>query len=175
MSDDTQGAAEAQHPSTDGHQATGTRQHAPADALFQSLLESAPDAIVIVSSDGRIAIVNSQAARLFGYERAELQGQPIELLLPDRLRSRHRQHRTIYVAEPHTRPMGIGLDLAARRRDGSEFPVEISLSPLETEDGLLITSVIRDIGERKRAAACTYSRKTCRNRCATCPTWRQFP
>jgi two-component system, NtrC family, sensor kinase len=125
---------------------------APADTKFQSLLESAPDAIVIVDATGRIAIANSQAERLFDYDRRMLIGQPIEILLPDRARDRHVHHRADYVREPHTRPMGIGMDLVARRRDGSEFPVEISLSPLYTTDGLLITSVIRDITERKNAA-----------------------
>src|SRR5690349_4478043 len=85
------------------------------DSKFRSLLESAPDAIVIVDSAGRIAIPNSQAERLFGYERSELIGQPIEMLLPERVRQRHAGHRSDYVAEPHTRPMGIGLDLVARR------------------------------------------------------------
>jgi two-component system NtrC family sensor kinase len=123
-----------------------------ADTRFQSLLESAPDAIVIVDATGRIAIANGQAERLFGYDRALLIGQPIEILLPEHLRERHARHRTGYIGEPHTRPMGSGLDLVARRRDGSEFPVEISLSPLQTEEGLLVTSVIRDITERKQAA-----------------------
>jgi two-component system NtrC family sensor kinase len=120
---------------------------------FQALLESAPDAIIIVRANGQIAIANGQAERLFGYPRSELIGQPIEILLPEHLHHRHAHHRTAYASEPHTRPMGIGLDLVARRRDGSEFPVEISLSPLHTGDGLLITSVIRDITERKEAAA----------------------
>jgi two-component system NtrC family sensor kinase len=125
---------------------------APADTKFQSLLESAPDAIVIVDAAGRITIANTQAERLFGYDRRALIGQPIEILLPNHLRARHAQHRIGYAGEPHTRPMGIGMDLVARRRDGSEFPVEISLSPLYTDEGLLITSVIRDITERKNAA-----------------------
>jgi two-component system, NtrC family, sensor kinase len=127
-------------------------QAAQIDTKFQSLLEAAPDAIVIVDMAGGITIVNSQAERLFGYDRAELVGQPIEILLPERLRQRHAGHRAGYIAEPHTRPMGVGMDLVARRRDGSEFAVEISLSPLQTEEGLLVTSVIRDITERKQAA-----------------------
>jgi two-component system NtrC family sensor kinase len=126
---------------------------ASADTRFQALLEAAPDAIVIVDAAGRIVIANSQAERLFGYDRALLIGQPVDVLLPERVRARHTQHRAGYVRDPHTRPMGIGKDLVAQRRDGSEFPVEISLSPLQTEDGLLITSVIRDISERKQAAA----------------------
>ncbi len=119
---------------------------------FEGLLESAPDAIVIVDARGTIAIVNSQAERLFGYARRELEGQPVELLLPEGLRELHRRHRGGYLAAPHTRPMGLGLDLVARRKDGSEFPTEISLSPLQTEDELLVTAVIRDITDRKRAA-----------------------
>jgi len=127
-------------------------QNSQVDTTFQSLLEAAPDAIVIVDHNGLIVITNGQTERLFGYDRAELVGQPVERLLPERIRSRHVHHRASYTAEPHTRPMGIGLDLVAKRRDGSEFPVEISLSPLQTRDGLLITSVIRDISDRKQAA-----------------------
>ncbi|HEU5097722.1 MAG TPA: PAS domain S-box protein [Roseiflexaceae bacterium] len=134
------------------HAATAESRSASADTKFQSLLESAPDAIVIVDAVGRITIANTQAQRLFGYDRHTLIGQSIEILLPEHLRARHAQYRTGYVGEPHTRPMGIGMDLVARRRDGSEFPVEISLSPLYTDEGLLITSVIRDITERKNAA-----------------------
>ena len=125
---------------------------AQVETHFQALLESAPDAIVIVDGRGRIMITNSQAERMFQYDRSELIDRPVEILLPERLRARHAQHRAVYSAEPHTRPMGSGLDLVARRRDGSEFPVEISLSPLQTEQGLLITSVIRDITDRKQAA-----------------------
>jgi two-component system NtrC family sensor kinase len=125
---------------------------AQAESLFQALLESAPDPIVIVDSAGQIVIANGQTERIFQYNRAELIGQPVEILLPERIHDRHRRHRAIYGAEPHTRPMGTGLDLVARRRDGGEFPVEISLSPLQTEQGLLITSVIRDITDRKQAA-----------------------
>jgi two-component system NtrC family sensor kinase len=128
-------------------------QAAPADALFQALLESAPDAIVIVDHSGRIVLVNTQAERMFGYARTELIGQQVEVLLPGHLAERHVRHRDHYNAHPRTRPMGMGLDLVARRRDGHVFPVEISLSPLHTPQGLLITSVIRDITERKQAAA----------------------
>src|SRR5258706_5760857 len=108
-----------------------------AETLFQSLLESAPDAIVIVDRAGQIVIANSQAAQLFGYQQRDLVGQPVEILLPERLRTTHTGHRAGYVAAPHTRPMGVGLDLVAERKDGSHFPVEISLSPLSTESGLL--------------------------------------
>lgn len=137
-----------------------TRQHRETDAeiqvtsgedIFQGLLQSAPDAIVIVNVAGRIAIVNTQAERLFGYTRDELIGQPLEILLPEQRRAGHLQHRNGFVADPRTRPMGSGLDLIACRKDGSQFPVEISLSPLQTEQGLLVTSAIRDITDRKRA------------------------
>ena len=120
------------------------------EALFRGLLEFAPDAIVIIGGDGRIRLVNTQADVMFGYDRGELLGQPVEVLLPDRFKSTHFEHRGHYSIQPRTRPMGAGLDLAARRKDGTEFPVEISLSPLETSEGRLITSVIRDITERKK-------------------------
>ncbi|HEX5690108.1 MAG TPA: PAS domain S-box protein, partial [Roseiflexaceae bacterium] len=104
---------------------------------FGALLEAAPDAIVIVNVDGRIAIVNSQTERLFGYAKQELLGQTIEMLLPEQLRDIHVHHRAAYVAEPHTRPMGSGLELAARRKNGEIFPVEISLSAIRTPEGML--------------------------------------
>jgi PAS domain S-box-containing protein len=118
---------------------------------FRGLLESVPDAIVIVNSRGEIDMVNSQAERLFGYARQELLGRPVEMLVPERFQTQHREHRTRYFAEAQVRPMGVKLDLYARRRDGSEFPVEISLSPVDGEE-TLVTAVIRDISERKREA-----------------------
>jgi PAS domain S-box-containing protein len=129
------------------------RQAEAAEARFRGLLESAPDAIVTATEDGRIALVNSQAERLFGYSREELLGQPIELLVPARYRHGHVQHRAGYTQAPRTRPMGLGLELFGRRKDGTEVPVEISLSPLHTPDGMLITASIRDISERKAAEA----------------------
>ncbi|HEY1015838.1 MAG TPA: PAS domain S-box protein [Herpetosiphonaceae bacterium] len=120
--------------------------------MFKGLLESAPDGIVIVDQRGVILLANTQVERLFGYAPAELIGQAVEILVPESLRKLHQRHRERYGAEPHTRAMGAGLDLVARRKDGSTFPTEISLSPFRGENGVLITAVIRDITERKRAA-----------------------
>ncbi|HEX9290045.1 MAG TPA: histidine kinase dimerization/phosphoacceptor domain -containing protein [Anaeromyxobacteraceae bacterium] len=120
-----------------------------ADAMFRWVLEAAPDAMMIARFDSTIALVNGQLHRMFGYEREELLGKPVEVLVPDRFRGIHLQHRERYFGEPRTRPMGAGLDLLGRRKDGSEFPVEISLSPMRTEDGTLVTAAIRDISERK--------------------------
>jgi PAS domain S-box-containing protein len=118
---------------------------------FRELVETAPDAIVIAGGLGRIVIANAQAEQMFGYTREELLGRPVEMLLPERVRDAHVHHRAAYHSAPRTRPMGAGLDLLGRRKDGSEIPVEISLSPLQTDGGLLVTSVIRDVTDRKRA------------------------
>jgi PAS domain S-box-containing protein len=119
-------------------------------ATLRGVVESAPDGIIVVDGTGAIVLVNRQAQRMFGYEEQELLGQLIEMLLPDRLRTRHVEYCQGYFQNPTTRPMGIGLSLAGRRRDGSEFPVEISLSPMPTSDGLLVTGVIRDVTDRRQ-------------------------
>jgi PAS domain S-box-containing protein len=124
-----------------------------AEAMFRGLLEAAPDAIVGVDSGGRIQVVNAQTEKLFGYKREELLGQPVEILVPDEHRRDHPNHRAQYFVEPRTRPMGAGLDLVARRKDASEFPAEISLSSIETHEGILVTAAIRDVTERKQAEA----------------------
>ncbi|HWF36071.1 MAG TPA: EAL domain-containing protein [Solirubrobacteraceae bacterium] len=119
-----------------------------AEERFRSLLETAPDAMVIVDEASRIVLVNSQTERLFGYARDELIGQSVELLVPRRFPS---DHPETFAVGPHARPLGGDLDLYARRKNGREFPVEISVSPLETEEGKLISSAIRDVTERKLA------------------------
>src|SRR5712691_5079416 len=123
------------------------------DRRFVGLREAAPDAMVCVDSDGQIALVNAQAVRLFGYDREELVGQPVEMLVPDAVRPAHPGHRGGYVADPQPRPMGAGMELAGRRRDGSTFPAEISLSAIDTADGILVTAAVRDVTERLEVQA----------------------
>jgi PAS domain S-box-containing protein len=123
------------------------------DELIWGLVDAAPDGIVMTDEAGRILLVNRQVELLFGYERSELLGRPVEDLLPEQFRQVHRAHRTHYRAEPRTRVMGGNLQLVAERNDGSEFPVEVSLSPLQSESGLLVVAAVRDVTDRRAAEA----------------------
>lgn len=119
-----------------------------AEEKFRLAVESSPSAVVMVNADGNIVLVNVQTERMFGYSREDLIGRPIEILVPDRFRGTHPLERRDYFTTPAARPMGVGRDLRARRRDGTEFPVEIGLTPIETDEGLLVMSAIVDITER---------------------------
>jgi two-component system, cell cycle sensor histidine kinase and response regulator CckA len=123
-----------------------------ADPVIAGLLEVAPDATVCVDSSGRIVLVNAQAERLFGYPRDELAGQPVEILVPDAIKAAHSGLRAGYAADPQLRPMAASLDLSGRRRDGTTFPAEISLSPFDTGQGVLVSAAIRDVTEQRQAA-----------------------
>ena len=122
------------------------------DAVMQTLAEESPDAIVVVDARGRVAWINRQAGQLFGYGRAELIGQSVDVLLPDGLQQTHQAHRAAFMESPRTRPMGVGLDLKARRRDDMTFPVEISLTPLSTDGDDMVIATVRDISERRAIA-----------------------
>lgn len=126
-----------------------TSGDAAAARRFTNLVDAAPDGILEIDPDGHIALVNAEAEHIFGYDRSELLGRSIELLVPEVSRSRHAEHRKGYETSPCTRPMGSGLDLNGRRKDGTAVPVDISLSPLTTDKGLHVTAVIRDITYRK--------------------------
>src|SRR5271169_5537698 len=121
-----------------------------ADTSFRSLLDAAPDALLVVNRAGEIVVANVQAEKLFGYGREELIGRSVESLVPPRLRAEHPQHRENFFTAPRVRPMGVGLELFALRGDGTEVPVEISLSPLTTESGTFVITAIRDATDRRR-------------------------
>jgi PAS domain S-box-containing protein len=119
------------------------------EAYFKNILESAPDAMVIIDHHGKIAVVNGQAKRMFGYSRQDMLGQEVEMLLPESVREHHISHRAAYSGDPHLRPMGPDMELHGRRKDGTKFPVEISLSPVTSASGAFVSSVIRDVTSRK--------------------------
>jgi len=123
-----------------------------ADILFRKVVEAAPNAMVMVNKSGLIELVNTQAEIIFGYNRAELLGQSIDCLLPERFRHQHSHHRDSFFSDLQPRAMGVGRDLFGRRKDGSEFPVEVGLNPIETEDGIKVLSAITDISERVKAS-----------------------
>jgi PAS domain S-box-containing protein len=132
-------------------QEQAARDQARSERRFRELLEAAPDAIIEVDREGRIVLLNRVSENMFGYSREELLGRSVDLLIPQDLRTRHAEHRQRYWNTPSTRPMGSGLMLQGKRKDGSEFPVEISLSPVESEGGLRVTAIIRDISKRRTA------------------------
>src|SRR5690606_28182876 len=118
------------------------------DSFFRDLLDAAPDAMIVVDAEGRIAIVNTEAEKMFGYTRERLLGAPVEMLMPERYRGRHVQHRSGFSRAPKVRAMGAGMQLAGLRSDGVEFPVEISLSPIRSGSRSFVASAIRDVTER---------------------------
>jgi PAS domain S-box-containing protein len=120
---------------------------------FRLVVEAAPTGMVMVNREGKILLVNALIERLFGYRQADLHGQPIEVLVPERFRGQHPGHRRGFLAAPSSRPMGMGRDLYGLRKDGSEFPVEIGLNPMKTPDGMVVMASIIDITERKRTEA----------------------
>ena len=128
----------------------GRKPISDAERRLGELLESAPDAILELDNEGRIVLLNRMAEQLFGYTREELLGQTVEALVPEALGEAHKRHRAQYFNQPVTRPMGSGLKLEARRKDGSHFPVEISLSPVQSQTGLRVTAILRDISERRQ-------------------------
>ena len=130
-----------------------TEQEIASETRFRLVVEAAPNAMVMINGAGEIVMVNAQAERVFGYSRAELLGQPVEMLVPARFRRHHPELRRAFFADPRPRPMGAGRDLYGLKKDGSEFPVEIGLNPIETDEGPMVLSAIVDITERKAAEA----------------------
>ena len=124
-----------------------------ASGLFEKLFEFSPDAIVVTDREGKISEVNAQVEKFFGYDRSELLGKPIEILIPERFRQAHTGHRAGYSNQPRVRPMGGGVELFGRRKDGSEFPVDIMLGPVEAAEGRVVLSVIRDLSQKREAEA----------------------
>jgi PAS domain S-box-containing protein len=135
--------------------------------ILARIFEFAPDANLFVDAGGRIIEANTEAEQMFGYARDELIGKPVEILLPRRFIGRHVEYRSGYMAAPRTRPMGADVELFARRKDGAELPVDIMLSPLETEQGLLALAVVRDITKRKQAEPRPGRRARCTSRSCT--------
>jgi PAS domain S-box-containing protein len=127
-----------------------TTEQRKAEAKFKGLLDASPDALVIVNQSGAIVLVNAQCETVFGYKKHELIGQPVELLIPNKFKDVHPGHRATFFSDHRPRPMGNGLELFSVRKDGTEFPVEISLSPVQTNEGILVSAAIRDISARKR-------------------------
>jgi PAS domain S-box-containing protein len=117
---------------------------------FEGLLETSPDALVGVDEEGLIRFVNRQTESLFGYDRDDLIGQPIEILVPESLRAAHRVERQGYVQDPRDRAMGVRAKLRGRRRDGTKFPVDIALNPIDTGDGLFVIAAVRDLTDSNR-------------------------
>lgn len=131
---------------------------------WRKMIAAAPDAMVVVDQDGTIQFVNAQTAKLFGYTEAEIVGMNVDVLVPDRFRGTRDNRRSSYVHDPVTRPMGAGLDLFGRRRDGTEFPAEVSLSPIDAGEEMVVLAAIRDVSERKRAEAAVQELADARRR-----------
>ena len=129
------------------------REEHASDARFGALLDTAPDAMVVAGSDGRIDFVNVRTEQLFGYARSELLGQHLEILIPERSREGHTAHLADFFSNPGARPMGTGLELYGLSKHGTELPIEVSLSPLLSGEGITVSAAIRDISERKRMEA----------------------
>jgi len=130
---------------------TEIEQRKRSEEKFRGLLEAAPDAMIIANEKGEIVLINKQTEKLFGYTKEELIGQPVEILIPASLHQHHVKHREKYIEDPHVRAMGAGIELESLKKDGSKFPVEISLSPLVTEEGILVSASVRDITDRKQS------------------------